>query len=121
MTTGSTTTPRAAAPRLPRIVKKLGTVGCLGLALLFVRPCQTPAAPGGAAARAVADPRGAPATFTVAAPLVRADLGLAGVGGHGMGRHRMERHLLGGHRVERHGMEHDRVERHRLGRHWMEL
>jgi hypothetical protein len=66
MTTGSTTIPRAAAPQLPRIVKKLGTVGCLGLALLFVRPCQTPAAPGGAAARAVADSRGTPATFTVA-------------------------------------------------------
>ena len=53
MTTG-TTTPRAAVPQMPRIVKKLGAVALLALALLFVRPCQMPGAPGGGAARAAA-------------------------------------------------------------------
>ena len=66
MTTGSTTTPRAAAPQVPRIVKKLGAVAFLGLALLFVRPYETPSAPGGAATRAATDSRGTPAAFTVA-------------------------------------------------------
>jgi hypothetical protein len=64
--TGSTTTPRAAVPQVPRIVKKLGAVGFLALALLFVRPCEMPGAAGSGSYRAAAGSRTARATFTVA-------------------------------------------------------
>ena len=66
MTTGSTTTPRAAAPQLPRIVKKLAAVAFLALALLFVRPCEMPQASQAGRARAAAGSRRAPTVFTVA-------------------------------------------------------
>ena len=66
MTTGSTTTPRAAAPQVPRIVKKLGAVAFLALALLFVRPCEMPQASQADQAQAAAGSRAAPAAFTVA-------------------------------------------------------
>ena len=66
MTTG-TTTPRAAVPQMPRIVKKLGAVGLLALALLFVRPSELPDrhAPGAAQA-AGPDASAREPVFTVA-------------------------------------------------------
>jgi hypothetical protein len=67
MTTGSTTTPRAAAPQLPRFVKRLGAVGLLALALSFVRPFQMPGRSEAMTGRAAvgASSEGEPA-FTVA-------------------------------------------------------
>src|SRR5439155_21200285 len=46
MTTGSTTTPRAAASQPSRLVKRLGAVSLLALALLFVRPSEVPVGQG---------------------------------------------------------------------------
>ena len=66
MTTGSTTTPRAAAPQLPRFVKRLGAVGLLALALLFVHPSQMPGQSAGTTVRAAASISGAGHPFTVA-------------------------------------------------------
>jgi hypothetical protein len=75
MTNGSTTTPRAAAPQLPRFVKRLGVVGLLAVALLFVHPSQMPGAPAGATelAREGAARAGHP-TFTVATLVAREPL-----------------------------------------------
>jgi hypothetical protein len=53
MTTG-TTTPRAAVPQVPRIVKRFGAVGLLALALLFVRPREMPGTHSSTTARAAA-------------------------------------------------------------------
>jgi hypothetical protein len=72
MTTGSTTTPRAAAPQVPRFVKKLGAIGLLAGSLLFVRPSEMPGTHGRTGTQvAMGSSRIDGPTFTVATLVAR--------------------------------------------------